>query len=97
MVLRETDVRLLPELLWWSDPMMPFGVTLQWRHNERDGVSKHQSCVFLLIRLIRRRSKKTSKLRDTGLCVGNSPVNGEFPAQSASIAENVYIWWRDHE
>ena len=27
----------------------------------------------------RRRSKKTSKLRVTGLCAGNSPVTGEFP------------------
>ena len=25
--------------------------------------------------------KKTSKLRVTGLCAGNSPVTGEFPAQ----------------
>ena len=44
----------------------------------------------------RRRSKKTSKLRVTGLCVGNSPVTGEFPAQRASNAENVSIWWRHH-
>ena len=36
-----------------------------------------------------RRSKKTSKLRVTGLCVGNSPVTGEFPAQMASNAENA--------
>ena len=32
--------------------------------------------------------KKTSKLRVTGLCAGNSPVTGEFPAQMASRAEN---------
>ena len=31
---------------------------------------------------------KTSKLRVTGLCEGNSPVTGEFPAQRASNAEN---------
>ena len=43
-----------------------------------------------------RRSKKTSKLRVTGLCEGNSPVAGEFPAQRASKAENVSIWWRHH-
>ena len=43
-----------------------------------------------------RRSKKTLKLRVTGLCVGNSPVTGEFPAQRASNAENVSIWWRHH-
>ena len=42
------------------------------------------------------RSKKTSKLRVTGLCAGNSPVTGEFPAQIASNVENVSIWWRHH-
>ena len=46
---------------------------LQWRHNGRDSVSNHQSHVCLLNRLFRRRSKKTSKLRVTGLCAGNSP------------------------
>ena len=40
--------------------------------------------------------KKTLKLCVTGLCVGNSPVTGEFPAQMASNAENVSIWWRHH-
>ena len=43
-----------------------------------------------------RRSKKTSKRRVTGLCAGNSPVTGEFPAQRASNAEKVSIWWRHH-
>ena len=38
--------------------------------------------------------KKTSKLRVTGLCVGNSPVTGEFPTQKASNAEHISIWWR---
>ena len=51
----------------------------------------------LLNHLIRRTSKKTSKLRVTGLWAGNSPVTGEFPAQRASNAENVSIWWRHHE
>ena len=40
--------------------------------------------------------KKKSKLRVTGLCAGNSPVTGEFPAQMASNAEDVSIWWRHH-
>ena len=30
-------------------------------------------------------------------CAGNSPVTGEFPAQRASNAENVSIWWRHHD
>ena len=39
-------------------------------------------------------AKKASKLRVTGLCEGNSPVIGDFPAQMASNAENGFIWWR---
>ena len=48
-------------------------LTLQWRHNECDGVSNHQPHDCLLCRLFGRRSKKTSKLRVTGLCAGKSP------------------------
>ena len=66
--------------------------SLQWRHNWRDGVSNHQPPDYLLNRLFRHRWKKTSKLRVTGFCEGNSPVTGEFPAQMASNAENVSIW-----
>ena len=71
--------------------------TLQWRHNGRDCVSNHQPRDCLLNRLFRRRSKKTPKLRVTGLSAGNSPVTGEFPAQMVSNAENVSIWWRHHD
>ena len=45
---------------------------LQWRHNDHDSVSNHQPRCCLLNRSFRRRSKKTSKLRVTDLCVGNS-------------------------
>ena len=69
---------------------------LQWRHNERNGLSNHQPHDCILKRLFRCRSKKTSKHRVTVLCVGNSPVTGEFPAQLASNMENVSIWWRHH-
>ena len=72
-------------------------LSLQWRHNGHNNVSNHQPHDCLLNRLFRRTSKKTSKLRVTGLCVGNSPGTGEFPAQMASIAENVSIWWRHHD
>ena len=71
-------------------------VSLQWRHNERNGLSNHQPHDCLLNRLFSCTSKKTSKLRVTGLCEGNSPVTGEFPSQRASNAENVYTWWRHH-
>ena len=70
--------------------------SLHWRHNGRDSVSSHQPHDCLLNRLFRRRLKKTSKLRVTGFCVGNSPGTGEFPAQMASNAENVSTWWRHH-
>ena len=50
--------------------------TLQWRHNERDGISNHWPHDCLLNRLFRRISKKTSKLCVTGLCEGNSLVTG---------------------
>ena len=69
---------------------------LRWRHNGHDSVSNHQPHHCLFNRLFRRRSKKTSKLCVTGLCVGNSPGTGEFPAQMASNAGNVSIWWRHH-
>ena len=68
----------------------------QWRHNGRDSASNHQPHDCLLNRLFSRRSKKTSKFRVNGLCAGNSPGTGEFPAQMASYAENVSIWWRHH-
>ena len=84
------------ENLWppscWSTAIK----TLQWRHNGRDSVSNHQPHDCFLKHLFRHRSKKTSKLRVTGLCVGNSPEAGEFPAKMASNAEKVSIWWRHH-
>ena len=78
-------------------PRYPYNImdVLQWRHNGCDAVSNHQPHNYLLNRLFRRRSTK-KKLRFTGLCAGNSPMTGEFPAQRASYAENVSIWWRHH-
>ena len=72
-------------------------LALLWRHNDPDGVSYHQPHDCLRNRLFVQGSKKKSKLRVTGLCVGNSPETGEFPAQMASNAENVSIWWRHHD
>ena len=48
-------------------------ISLWWRHNDHDNVSNHQPREGLLNRSFRRRSKKTSKVRVTGLCVWNSP------------------------
>ena len=52
---------------------------LQWRHNGLDDVSNYQPHHCLLSRLFGRRSKKTSKLRVTGLCAGNSPGTVNSP------------------
>ena len=53
--------------------------TLQWRHNEHDGVSNHKPHGCLPNRLFKRRSTKTSTLRDTGLCLGISLETGYSP------------------
>ena len=70
--------------------------SLQWRHNEHDGVSNHQPHDCLLNRLFWCRSKKIPKLRANGLSAGNSAGAGEFPAQMASNTDSISIWWRHH-
>ena len=65
--------------------------SLQWCHNEHDGISNHQHLDCFLNHLFRRRSKKTSKLC-TGLCEGNPPVTSGFPSQRASnVEKHLYI------
>ena len=64
---------------------------LQRRHNEQYWVSNHCRLRCLFNRVLRPRSKKISILRAIGLCEGNSPLTGEFPAQRANNAENVSI------
>ena len=74
---RNQRIVVMPNLssLVLSDLQM----TSQWCHNGHDGVSNHQPHRYLLNRLLACRSKKTSELRATGLCAGNSPVTGEYP------------------
>ena len=61
--------------------------SLQWRRNGRDGVSNHKPHDCLRNRLFRCKSKKTSKLRITGIYAGNPTGTSEFPTQMASNAE----------
>ena len=71
---------------------------LQWRHNEineRDGVSNHQPHDCLLNRLFRADQRNIKAPRHWPLC-GEFTGTGEFPAEKASNAENVSIWWRHH-
>ena len=67
-------------------PNIPLITATSWW--ARGGL-KSPAYIFLLHRLFRRRSTKAVKLRVTGVCEGNSPVTGVFPAQRASKAENV--------
>ena len=53
--------------------------SLQWPHHGRDSVSNNQPHDCLLNHFFRRRSKKTSKLRVTGPCAGNSPGPANSP------------------
>ena len=72
--------------------------TSQWCDNKCDGISNHQHLNYLLNRLFRHKSKKTSKFGITGLCVwGNSLVTGDFHTQRSSNVENVSIWWCHHD
>ena len=70
--------------------------TLQWRHNERNGVTIHRLMDCLLNRLFRcKRSKKTSKLRVTGLWGGihrwpvNSPHKGSVTRKMFSFDDVI--------
>ena len=78
---------------WGLHPAPPVHSSpLRWRHNGRDGVSNHQPHQCLVNRLFGRRSKKTSKLRVTGLCVGNSPGTGEFPHKGQWPVNSSHKW-----
>ena len=79
------------------------GCSLRWRHNDHEGVSNHQPHGCLLNRLFRRRSKKTSKLCVTGLCVGKSPdrwlprTKGQLRGKCFHFMTSSWIKWRRKE
>ena len=95
LFLVRNDVREFVHTLKHANRCMGYD-PLPWRHNEHDGVSNHRHLHCLFSCWFRRRSKKTSKLRVTGLCASNPLVTGEFPAQMAIKVENVSIWWYHH-
>ena len=69
---------------------------LQWERHDAIMSTMASQITSLTIVYSTVYSRRRSKLRATGLCERNSPVTGEFPAQRASNAENVSIWWRHH-
>ena len=85
----EGDVRSTPV----HKVLLPSSMREQWRHNEYDGASNYRRHDCLLNRFLRRRSKKTSKLRVNSLCEGNHPWTVNSPHKGPV---NVSIWWRHH-
>ena len=90
---RQTDIRtdrqgVFIELL----PVAKNYIHHKWRHNECDGVSNHRHLECLLNRLLRRRSKKTSKIRVAGLCAWNPPVTGGFPSSPLLLDTLYYVY-----
>ena len=81
---------------FWRMAQCTLYVTSQWRHDEHDGVLNHLPHDCLLKRLFRHRSKKTSKLRVTGLCEGihrwpvNSPHKGPVTRTFFPFDD---VWW----
>ena len=70
--------------------------------DEHDGDSNHRRLDCLRNRLFRRKSKKTAKLRVTGLCEGNSPVNGPvtrkvFPFGDVIMRIQPNILWLNRQ
>ena len=54
-----------------------------------DAIASQITSLLFTQPFIQANIKKTSKLRVTDLCAGNSPMTGGFPAQIANHAENV--------
>ena len=79
----------------WFKAEHDIRLTLQWRHTGPHGVSNHQPHHCLINRFIQAQIKENiTALRHWPLW---GEYSGEFPAQMASNAENVSIWWRHHD
>ena len=63
--------------------MVKTWLSIQWCHNERDGVSNHQPHDYLLNRLFKAKIKETSKLRVSGLYVGEFTGDRWIPRTKA--------------
>ena len=65
--------------------------TLQWRHNERDGVSNTGVSIVCSTVCSGAGQRKHQCSVSLVFSEGNPPVTGGFPSQRASYAENVSI------
>ena len=68
----------------------PANIPLQWRHNEHDVYS------LFTQPFIRAKIKENTKAPRHWLLYGEFTGDRRIPAQRASDAEDVSIWWRHH-
>ena len=72
-------------------------ISLQWRHNGCDSTSNHRHLDWFTQPFLQAKIKENMKvLCHWSLWWEFTGVTDEFPAQTASNAENVSIWWRHH-
>ena len=72
--------------------------TLRWRSIRHGGVSNRQPHLTIVYSTVYSGADQRKHQSSASLAFvrGNSPGTGEFPAQMASNAENISIWWRHH-
>ena len=83
-------VHIRNNVIWEISHMIT--LALRGRHDKRDSVSNHRGLDYLLNRLFRRRSNKSSKLRVTGLFEGNSPHKGPVTRKTFLFDEVPMAW-----
>ena len=89
-----TRYTFVPSTWPWQECVygtMPWLLPLYWRHNGHEGVSNHQPYYCLLIRLFRRRSKKTPKPRVAGLWPVNSTHNVNRHHVNVTCEYNLFV------
>ena len=80
----------------WGQTLLWELVSLQWRHNGRDGVSDHQPYDCSLNCIFKEQIKENSQSAASQASVREIhrwPVNS---LTKTSNAKNVSIWWRHH-
>ena len=89
------DFHALPGHPWIWKTFNTGIASLQWRHNERNGVSNHRRlvCSTVCSGADQRKHQSSASLAFV-MGIHRWPVDS--PAQRASSAENVSIWWRQH-
>ena len=91
--------------MWWgffhrmspNSQMSCSGISLQWHHNECDGISNHWRLDLFTQPFVQAEIKEDIRAPRHWPLWGNSPVTSEFPSQRVSNAEKVFTWWHRME